>query len=244
MSEKYSIGKLAKIAHVTTRTLRYYDQKGLVKPERVDQNGYRIYADTQLKKVQLIKYLERLGLSLKQIQKVLNDQNGKSSINLLLEGQIEQNKQQLQNLKQRQKVLVNLHKVLMQKGIHIQKVTDIKNIMDNETKLRKVRNSLIKVAMIALIIEILGILIAVYSFICQQNVLAWIIIGIMVIVLLFMAALITHKYYLNVAYICPNCRAKFVPTLRSFMWAEHTPKMRKLRCPNCHHKSYCLEVFR
>ena len=45
-------------------------------------------------------------------------------------------------------------------------------------------------------------------------------------------------------YICPNCDYKFVPELKKFMFAAHTPHTRRLRCPNCHKKSYCLETVR
>ena len=40
---EYSIQALARLAGVTTRTLRWYDQIGLLKPSRVADNGYRYY---------------------------------------------------------------------------------------------------------------------------------------------------------------------------------------------------------
>lgn len=39
MSEEYTIGDLAKQLNITTRTIRYYDQKGLVKPSRVSESA-------------------------------------------------------------------------------------------------------------------------------------------------------------------------------------------------------------
>lgn len=54
MSEKYTIGELAKQLNVTTRTIRYYDQKGLLKPSGVNENGYRLYSDKQMKQLKLI----------------------------------------------------------------------------------------------------------------------------------------------------------------------------------------------
>ena len=49
MSEKYTIGELAKQLNVTTRTIRYYDQKGLLKPSGVNENGYRLLNKLPLK---------------------------------------------------------------------------------------------------------------------------------------------------------------------------------------------------
>lgn len=40
---EYSINKLAKLAGVSTRTLRYYDEIELLTPRRVNSNGYRVY---------------------------------------------------------------------------------------------------------------------------------------------------------------------------------------------------------
>lgn len=50
MSE-YTIGDLAKKLNITTRTIRYYDQKGMVKPSRVSESGYRLYSDEQIKQI-------------------------------------------------------------------------------------------------------------------------------------------------------------------------------------------------
>jgi MerR family transcriptional regulator, multidrug-efflux activator len=41
----YTVGELAKMAGVSARTLRYYDQAGLLKPSAVTDAGYRLYGD-------------------------------------------------------------------------------------------------------------------------------------------------------------------------------------------------------
>ncbi|WP_331658005.1 MerR family DNA-binding transcriptional regulator [Lacrimispora sp.] len=45
---EYTINKLAKLAGVSTRTLRYYDELGLLSPARVSSNGYRIYGQKEI----------------------------------------------------------------------------------------------------------------------------------------------------------------------------------------------------
>ncbi len=77
-----------------------------------------------------------------------------------------------------------------------------------------------------------------------MNFLAYSSVTILIIVLLVLSTILLKKYYQKVAYICPNCDYKFVPELKNFMFAAHTPHTRKLRCPNCYEKSYCLEVVR
>lgn len=74
MERQYTIGKFAKMANVTTRTIRYYDSYGLLKPSVVKENGYRYYSDGDLLKLQRILLLKQLGFSLEEITPiVLND---------------------------------------------------------------------------------------------------------------------------------------------------------------------------
>jgi len=61
------IGKLAKKSDISVRSLRYYEELGLLKPERHSAGGFRLYSEENLKKLSVIKYLKMLGLSLEEI---------------------------------------------------------------------------------------------------------------------------------------------------------------------------------
>ena len=54
---------------------------------------------------------------------------------------------------------------------------------------------------------------------------------------------ISAIYYRNIDYICPQCHEVFKPKFKEAFFANHTPKTRKLTCPNCGHKGFCVEVF-
>lgn len=72
MSEnEWSIQQIGKIAGTTSRTLRHYDDIGLLAPTRVGHNGYRYYDQTALVRLQRILLLRELGLGLPQIADVL-----------------------------------------------------------------------------------------------------------------------------------------------------------------------------
>lgn len=69
-----SIGTFSKISGVTAHTLRYYDEIGLLRPARVnEENGYRYYAVAQLQTVLLIQKLKGYQLSLEEIAEILRD---------------------------------------------------------------------------------------------------------------------------------------------------------------------------
>lgn len=110
MSEKYTIGELAKQLNVTTRTIRYYDQKGLLKPSGVNENGYRLYSDKQMKQLKLIIFLKELGFSLRNIQNIIEDPNSEKTISLLLEDQLEENVHEIRKLEKQIKQISLLTK--------------------------------------------------------------------------------------------------------------------------------------
>ncbi len=70
----FTSGEFARLAQVSKRLLRYYDEIGLLKPIRTDSfTGYRYYSAEQLPDLNRILALKELGLSLEQIQRVLRD---------------------------------------------------------------------------------------------------------------------------------------------------------------------------
>lgn len=71
---EYSIQEVARAAGTTSRTLRHYDDIGLVKPSRVGNNGYRFYDDRSLVRLQRVLMLRGLGLGLDAIADVLKAQ--------------------------------------------------------------------------------------------------------------------------------------------------------------------------
>lgn len=68
---EWSIQQIAKLAGTTSRTLRHYDDIGLLSPSSVGRNGYRHYDEAALVRLQRILLLRELGLALPQIADVL-----------------------------------------------------------------------------------------------------------------------------------------------------------------------------
>lgn len=68
----YSIKEIADLAGVTTRTLRYYDQLGILVPAEIADNGYRFYDRKNLLQLQQVMFFRELDVPLKEIQQMLN----------------------------------------------------------------------------------------------------------------------------------------------------------------------------
>lgn len=68
---EYGVKALSKLAGVSARTLRYYDQLGLLKPARIGDNGYRIYGQKDVDLLQQILFFRELGMPLEDIRKMI-----------------------------------------------------------------------------------------------------------------------------------------------------------------------------
>ncbi|MBT2473393.1 MerR family transcriptional regulator [Microbacterium sp. ISL-103] len=81
----WSIQEIARLAGTTSRTLRHYDDVGLLPPSRIAHNGYRHYDESALVRLQRILLLRELGLGLPQIAEVLNPATPRQSEESALE---------------------------------------------------------------------------------------------------------------------------------------------------------------
>ena len=68
---RYTIKQIADLAGVSTRTLRYYDEIGLLCPAETGENGYRLYNHTSLLQLQQILFFRELDMPLKEIRRYL-----------------------------------------------------------------------------------------------------------------------------------------------------------------------------
>jgi DNA-binding transcriptional MerR regulator len=68
---EYTVQKLGSLAGVSTRTLRYYDEIGILKPARINSSGYRIYGQTEVDRLQQILFYRELGVSLESIKDIV-----------------------------------------------------------------------------------------------------------------------------------------------------------------------------
>jgi len=105
----FTVGEFSRIARVSKRLLRYYDEIGLLKPVHIEKfTGYRYYSAEQMPRLNRILALKDLGLSLDQIQRLLNDQVSTDEIQGMLmlkkaeiEQQVQEEIQRVRNIEAR-----------------------------------------------------------------------------------------------------------------------------------------------
>lgn len=131
-----SIGEFSKVCEVSTKTLRYYDEIGLINPDEIDpENGYRYYSIRQLKKMLLINRLKSYHFSLEEIKAILELEETQSEEKLMFT--LNRKRREIQEkltafeytLKQMSNDLLNL-----EKGISIMSYLDNIEVQLVETK--------------------------------------------------------------------------------------------------------------
>lgn len=69
---EYTIKRLAELAGISSRTLRYYDEIGLLKPCRINSSGYRIYGQKEVDLLQQILLYRSMEMKLEDIQSIIS----------------------------------------------------------------------------------------------------------------------------------------------------------------------------
>ena len=98
MKDLFTIGEVAELFSINIRTLRYYDDIGILHPETTDpQTGYRYYTTRQFERLNTIKYLRALGVSLERIRGFFENRDT-DVVELLLQEQLADTRRRLDEL--------------------------------------------------------------------------------------------------------------------------------------------------
>lgn len=233
----YTTGELAEACGVTVRSVQYYDEKGLLVPTDYSDGGRRLYSEEDATRLRYILLLKALGLKLSQIDGILKSPNHEAILDTLLEEQaarieeeVAQQEATLSMVRYAQSDL-KLYGKLMAKS---QAAMDVR--MNDRKALLRWRVVMLlgglsmDVAWIGTLIY--GILTGVW----------WPFPLGLVFTVLVGAWLVVHTDA-HITYLCPVCHAEFRPKLWEFFFAGHTPTTRKLTCPCCGVKDWCIEHY-
>ena len=234
---KYTTGEVAKICGVTVRTVQYYDTKNLLVPSELTEGGRRLYNDDDLKMMKIICFLREAGLPINSISALLSEDDPQNIISVLLEQQEQVLREEVEQ-RQKQLSVIESIKIEMKEieAFSVESIGDIAHLMKNKMKLRKMRTLLVVTGIPS-------------TLLFWTSVVLWITMGIWwlflvsAIVSAVFGVIAVNCYFNSVAYICPHCHKVFKPGFKEMFFAYHTPKMRRLTCPQCNHKGLCLEVY-
>lgn len=236
MSQIYSTGDLAKLTGVSVRMVQYYDKRGILQPSGLTEGGRRRYRQADLERLKTICFLRSLDFSIEQIRRLLAEDNAPAVLTILLEEHIKELKEESARIKDQLDTSVNLlGQVRKAPNCSLDSLSDLSFTMKNKTSWRRLQFKLLaSIAGMALI----SIIIA--SFL-DGTAYEWLALP-MLPILFMIVVLLCKNYVKQVVYLCPNCHQTFEVSTKDFVLAAHTPRTRKLTCPHCHQKSFCLEL--
>ena len=108
------IGDVANQAGVNTQTLRYYERRGIVRPVKRSQSGYRLYSPETTRTVRFIKRAQELGFTLDEIEELIalseNESRTCNEVRKLAEAKLEDIERKITALRAIKKPLAGLVK--------------------------------------------------------------------------------------------------------------------------------------
>ena len=231
---KYTTGEMAKLCNVSVRTVQYYDMKGIVHPSDLTEGGRRLYSDDDLRKFQLVCTLKTIGLSLNSIKSVLESELSGKILTILLDEQIKLLAYEIGKRQKRLEVINVIKKSIRNKEIvPVNTIVGIDSIMEKKmvpwNKKPAVIYALVGTA------SVLGLLF-----------MAWLIIsgiwwGLAVYLSFAVFGLLISAFQLRDAvFACPNCDSDFKPPLMRAFFSIGSHKVRRMACPKCGHKDWCV----
>ncbi len=235
---KYTTGEIAKICEVTVRTVQYYDSRGILTPSELSDGGRRLYTDDDLKKLKIICFLRDMGLPINSISKMLSDSESKATVEVLLQQHEQEVKAEYEQCSKKLDAVRGLLSELKQtEDFTVNTLGDVAQIMKNKDKRKKVMRNIILSALGLEACEILtGVLWGITG-------IWWPFAVVTVVTLITVSFFLLPYYYKKISYICPCCHEVFKPKFWEMFWANHTPKTRKLTCPHCNKKCWCVETY-
>ncbi len=235
---KYTTGELAKLCGVTVRTVQYYDSRGILVPSELSEGGRRLYSADDLRRMRLICFLRELGLPISSISLLLSEEDPGSVIHLLLDQQEQTLRCEISQRRDRLEKLEALRRELKGRGEYsVESIGDIAFTMNSKKELRKIHRNLLLVALPVSLMEWAAIILWILKGL-------WWLFPIWLLIAVPWAILASRDYFRKVSYICPQCRNVFRPGFKEAFFSAHTPSARKLSCPSCGHRGFCVETAR
>ncbi len=106
---QYKIGQLAREAGVATSTVRYYERRGLLRPQTRSHGNYRVYGDAQLQRLLFVRSAQAVGFTLTDIATLLRFRDGEvapcQEVQAIITSRLDQVIEQTNNLQHMQGML-------------------------------------------------------------------------------------------------------------------------------------------
>ena len=234
---KYTTGEIAKLCGVSVRTVQYYDSRNILMPSELSEGGRRLYSEDDLKRMRIICFLREVGIPINGINELLTEEHPEKVISILLDQQERTLQEELYEAQKKFDMIDCIKRELKELNrFSVESIGDIAHIMKQKDKLTKMRWMMVLTGVPVSALQWTAIILGITNGL-------WWMFAVWACVAIPWGIWISKYYFDHIAYICPECHEVFKPSFKEMFWAYHTPKMRRLTCPQCSHKGLCVEVY-
>jgi DNA-binding transcriptional MerR regulator/DNA-directed RNA polymerase subunit RPC12/RpoP len=233
----YTTGDVAKICHVSIRTVQFYDREQIVSPSALSEGGRRIYTESDVADFRLACLYKSLGLYLKEIKRIMDSEEKYAVMQEVLREQKVKVEKQIQALTASKEKIATLQEELdSHDGIRISSEEELNQVIFGKKKHRKTDVMTYFFLACYVLILIIGFPLAT----AIGGAYPYAMLGIAVILLV---GLIYYHASVN-AYICQNCHKKFtIGFVQDMVSPNGAKKGKYLRCPHCRKRAWMSETF-
>jgi DNA-binding transcriptional MerR regulator len=234
---KYTTGEIAKLCNVSVRTVQYYDARSILVPSELSEGGRRLYSDEDLKKMRIICFLREANIPINGIAQLFSEKHPEKIISILLNQQYQELNEEIADLEKKRNIIEAIKREMKDiENFSVDSIGDIAYIMKQKNKLTAMRLMMLITGIPVTALQITSIILWITNGI-------WWLFVLWAVIAAAWGTSVSIYYFNHVKYICPECHAVFKPRFKEAFWANHTPKMRKLKCPECQYNGLCVEVY-
>lgn len=237
-SKTYTTGDVAKICHISVRTVQFYDKEEVVSPSELSDGGRRIYTESDIADFRLVCLYKNLGFSLKEVKKIMGSEEKYTALQELLFTQRQKIENQIQTLAAAKERIAALQSQVDSKAmVTISSVEEL----DHMILKRKEHSKTDIMTYIFLACYVLILAVGFRLSVAVGGIYPYAMLGIAAILLL---GLIYYHASVN-AYLCPNCHKKFsIGFFQDMLTLNGGKNGKHLKCPYCKRRAWMSETFK
>ena len=236
-SRFYTTGEIAKLCGVSVRTVQYYDDRGILIPSELSEGGRRLYTEADVGRMRIICFLRDAGFSINNIGDIFAEEHPQNILAILLEQQEKNLREEMREQERKLAIVEAIRRELREnRCFSVESIGDIAHVMKQKKQLARMRWTMILTGLPVTILQWVAVILGITNGL-------WWLLGLWAAVAIPWGTIVSVCYFRHVAYICPECHTVFKPRFKEAFWAHHTPRMRRLTCPSCAHKSLCIELY-
>ena len=160
-----------------------------------------------------------------------------SIISLLLDQQEQMLREELAERRKKLELIEGIRNEIREiEHFSVESIGDIAYVLKGKSKLKRLRWIMVLTGIPVSLLQVAAVVLGITHGL-------WWLLAVWGCVAIPWGIAVSVYYFRHVAYLCPECHRCFQPRFKESFFAYHTPRMRRLTCPDCGRRGLCIEVY-